>query len=307
VHSVTVRSPLPPAMRVSFVIISKDEPALDATLAALEREQATLPCESEIVVVDASSGRLDRIRHDHPSVRWQDFAPQPGVAVSIPHQRNRGVHIARGEVIAFTDCGCLPESGWASALLAPILAGEESVTVGRAAGRGRANIYRPASGEGSQGSQYLSECPTINLAFIRAAFEDAGGFDERFAYGSDIDFSWRLVQAGHRLRSVPEAVVCVDWGSARRQLRRAWSYGRARARLYRKHPGRVRTAWRSDPVPFAYGLYLLGLPLALLSPWYLGLLAVPALRNREAPTTLTLIDHLLLGAGFVREWAALDR
>jgi|SRR5579875_2566420 len=291
-------------MRVSFVIISKDEPALDATLNALQREQATLSCETEIVVVDASAGRLDRIRQGHPSVRWHDFAPPPHVAVSIPHQRNLGVRIARGEIVAFTDCGCLPEPGWASALLEPILGGEESVTVGRAVGRGSANIYRPAA-DGA--SDYLSECPTVNLAFTRAAFADAGGFDERFAYGSDIDFSWRLVQAGHRLRSVPEAVVSVDWGSPRRQLRRAWSYGRARARLYRKHPGRLRMAWRSDPVPFAYGAYVLGLPLALLSPWYLGLLAVPALRNRAAPTTLTLVDHLLLGAGFVREWAALAR
>ncbi|HLI61623.1 MAG TPA: glycosyltransferase family 2 protein [Solirubrobacteraceae bacterium] len=291
-------------MPVSFVIISKDEPALDATLGALEREQASLPCASEIVVVDASAGRLDGIREAHPPVRWHDFAPSPGVATSIPQQRNLGVRLARGEIVAFTDCGCLPEPGWAAALLAPILAGEETVTVGRATGRGRANIYRHAS---SDGAEYLSECPTINLAFTRVAFEDVGGFDERFAYGSDIDFSWRLVRAGHRLRSVPEAVVSVDWGSPRRQLRRAWSYGRARARLYRKHRSRLRVAWRSDPVPFAYGAYVLGLPLALLSPWYLGLLAVPALRNREGPTALTLIDHLLLGAGFVRELAAPGR
>lgn len=291
-------------MRVSFVIISKDEPALDATLGALERECATLSCKAEIVVVDASAGRLDRLRQRHPSVQWHDFTPRPGVTVSIPHQRNLGVQLAAGEIIAFTDCGCLPEPGWAAALLTPILAGAEAVTVGRAVGRGPTNIYRTRASEGTD-KGYLRECPTINLAFTRAAFEDAGGFDERFAYGSDIDFSWRLVQAGHRLRSVPEAAVSVDWGSPRRQLRRAWSYGRARARLYRKHRGRLRTAWRTDPVPFAYGLYVLGLPLALLSPWYLGLLAVPALRNRGEPTTLTLVDHLLLGAGFVREWGAL--
>jgi glycosyltransferase involved in cell wall biosynthesis len=288
-------------MRVSFVIISKDEPALDATLSALAAQCTTLSCETEIVVVDASAGRLARIRDRHPSVRWHDFEPDPGVGVSIPHQRNAGVRMARGEAIAFTDCGCLPERGWATALLAPILDGEESVSVGRAVGRGDTSIYRPLS---SAGGDYLTECPTINLAFTRSAFDDVAGFDERFAYGSDIDFSWRLVQAGHRLRFVPGAAVSVDWGSPRRQLRRAWSYGRARARLYRKHGG-LRTAWRSDPVPFAYGLYVLGLPLALLSPAYLGLLAVPALRNRDGQTALTLVDHLLLGAGFTREWAAL--
>lgn len=291
-------------MRVSFVIISKDEPALDATLSALSDARARLTCESEVVVVDASAGRLDPIRHRHPSVRWADFTPDAGVTVSIPHQRNLGVHIAEGEIIAFTDCGCLPELNWAPALLSPILSGEETVTVGRTIGRGETSIYRPLSGGDSA---YLTECPTINLAFTRAAFDEVGGFDEGFAYGSDIDFSWRLVGAGHRLRFVPAAAVTVDWGSSRRQLKRAWSYGRARARLYRKHRARLQGAWRTDPVPFAYGLYVLGLPLAALFPWYLGLLAIPALRTRGEHTALTLIDHLLLGAGFVREWDEMAR
>jgi hypothetical protein len=284
-------------MIVTFLIISKDEPSLDGTLRALEEELGSLPCEAEIVVVDASDGRLNWVRDNHPAVGWRDFSPSRDTGVSIPHQRNLGVRTARGDIIVFTDCGCLPERGWAATLTAPILAGEESVTVGRAIGRGETNLYRVTE---TRTSRYLVECPTINLAFTRAAFDDVGGFDETFAYGSDIDFSWRLVDAGHRLRSVDDAVVTVDWGSRRRQLRRAWSYGQARARLYRKHHSRRRTAWRSDPVPFAYGLFVIGLPIAFVSPWYLLLLALPALRNREGPTALTLVDHLLLGAGFIR-------
>jgi GT2 family glycosyltransferase len=58
-----------------------------------------------------------------------------------------------------------------------------------------------------------------------------GGFDESFDYGSDIDFSWRLRDAGVRLRSVPEARVEHDWGSHSRQLRRAFRYGQARRQL----------------------------------------------------------------------------
>ena len=52
--------------------------------------------------------------------------------------------------------------------------------------------------------RYLNECPTINLAFRREAFDAVGGFDEAFAYGSDVDFSWRLIDAGYRIRSVPD-------------------------------------------------------------------------------------------------------
>jgi GT2 family glycosyltransferase len=199
--------------------------------------------------------------------------------------------------VVFTDCGCLPEPTWARELIAPILDRAESVTVGRTVGRGPTNLYRSTE---TSTSTYLAECPTINVAFSRAAFDAVAGFDESFAYGSDIDFSWRLVAAGHRLRSVPQAVISVNWGNPRRQIRRAWLYGRARARLYRKHPARARSAWRTDPVPFAYGLFLLGLPLTLFIPVYPLLLILPVARNRDEPALLMLLDHILNGAGFLR-------
>ena len=41
------------------------------------------------------------------------------------------------------------------------------------------------------GSKYLAQCATINLAFRREVFHAIDGFDEGFAYGSDLDFSWR--------------------------------------------------------------------------------------------------------------------
>ena len=89
---------------ISVVIISKDEPDLDGTLAdvAAQLDQLTEP--GEIVVVDASSGRLDEIRRRHEdTVRWIDFKPPAGVRVSIPHQRNVGVREAKGDIIVFTD------------------------------------------------------------------------------------------------------------------------------------------------------------------------------------------------------------
>jgi glycosyltransferase involved in cell wall biosynthesis len=289
---------------VSIVIISKDEPALGETLARVGEQARALDGDCELIVVDASRGRLDELRRRYAEVRWIDFEPPRGVGVSIPHQRNAGVREARGEIVVFTDAGCVPREGWLERLLAPILDGCEQVTSGPApSGSAGGGIY-DAHMAGRAHSEYLSETPTINLAFRKAAFQAVGGFDERFAYGSDVDFSWRLADAGFRIRNVQDAVVEHDWESGRRQLRRAYQYGRGRARLYLKHRRRLGGAWRRDPVVFAYPAFLLGLPLALRFPAYPLLLLLPAWRNRENGSLRVLGNHLAFGAGVLREVAS---
>ncbi len=284
---------------ISVVVISKDERGLDGTLAAVSAQAAALRPPAEVVVVDASEGRLDDIRDRHPAVRWIPFSRPPGVRVSIPHQRNAGVAAARGEVIAFTDAGCEPAEGWLEALTGPIAEGE-AVAAGVALTPDGRGIYDRRIREGTAVA-YLEECPTITMAFRREAWAAVGGFDERFEYGSDIDFSWRLVDAGLRIRSVPGAVVHHDWGDLERQVRRGYRYGRARARLYRKHRRRLAGALRRDPMVVAYPAFLLGLPLTLRFRLYPALLLVPAWRARDEGPVRVLADHLAFGAGVLRE------
>jgi glycosyltransferase involved in cell wall biosynthesis len=285
---------------ISIVVISKDEPALDGTLTGVSEQASSLGEPCEVIVVDASRGRLDGIRQRHPEVRWIDYEPPPGVRVSIPHQRNTGVAAAAGELIAFTDAGCLPKPGWLEELTAPLRSGEEHVTAGISVARGGNGLYDTRIREGAA-AEYRDECPTINMAFRRAAFDAAGGFDESFEYGSDIDFSWRLVEAGLPIRSVRDSVVEHDWGDHGRQVKRGYLYGRARAHLYRKHPGRLRRSWRRDPMVFVYPAFLVGLPLTLLFPLYPTLLLIPAWRNREDGALRVLADHLAFGIGVLAE------
>jgi len=287
---------------ISIVIISKDEPALDETLADITAQVQALSEPAEIVVVDASGDRLDFIRQRHePTVRWVKFRSPVGVAVSIPHQRNAGVRASNGEIIVFTDAGCRPEAEWLSRLLGPLQEGEQ-VTAGLAlTASGDVGLYGHAT-ELARASRYLTECPTINLAFRREALDEVGGFDESFAYGSDVDFSWRLIDAGYRIRSVPDAVVLRhDWGTWRRQLRRSYLYGRARARLYRKHHARRRRILQTDPIVVIYPMFLLGLPLTVIFPFYPALLLIPAWRNRSLGAARVVADHLVFGAGVLAE------
>jgi GT2 family glycosyltransferase len=284
------------------VIISKDEADLDATLSDAEREISSLPEDGEIVVVDASSRRLDYIRQGHQaSVRWFDFQPRAGVKISIPHQRNVGVREARGDIIVFTDAGCRLSDKWLARMVEP-LRGNESAVAGISldlGGQGRYEIFSPASRD----DEYLRESPTLNFAFRRAAYDAVGGFDENFSYGSDVDFSWRLNDVGHRIRRVPDAIVMHDWGTARRQRRRSYMYGKARAHLYRKHKSRRKHILRDDPILVVYPLFLLGLPLTLVFPLYPLLLLIPAWRNRSLGSVQAIVDHLWYGLGALAELA----
>jgi glycosyltransferase involved in cell wall biosynthesis len=288
---------------ISVVIISKDEASLDATLTEVHAQAQALEELSEIVVVDASEGRLDDIRSRHElEVRWEQFHPPPGVAVSIPHQRNAGVRTAKGEIIVFTDAGCYPGPRWLAQLVAPLQQGEQ-VTAGVALSAQESGLYDRTARQ-AQESEYLTECSTINLAFHRDAYDAVGGFDEGFAYGSDVDFIWRLTDVGYRIRSVPGAVIRHDWGTRYRQLRRSYVYGKARARLYRKHSARRRHVLRNDPMVVIYPAFLLGLPLTLIFPLYPALLLIPAWRNRSDGAVRVLVDHLAYGAGVLAELVA---
>lgn len=286
-------------MTVSVVIINKDEEALDSTLVEVAKQIRSLEEPGEIVVVDASEGRLDSIRMRHEnSVRWLDYKSPVGTRVTIPHQRNVGVRAAKGDIIVFIDAGCRPCDNWLKSLIS-VLEQDEDIVAGIAQGLSGEVAFAPASE--SDDHPYLRECATINLAFKRSVFDAIGGFDESFAYGSDVDFTWRLNDAGYRIRCAKEAVVRHDYGSRRRQRRRSYVYGKARARLYRKHRGRIRSILRYDPMVVVYPLFLLGLPLTLFFPLYPFLLLIPAWRNRSQGGFRVLIDHLWYGAGVLVE------
>lgn len=248
---------------VSVVVISKDEPQLDETLTLLERECAAVG--GECIVVDASDGRLDWVADNHPTVRWVPFAPPIDGASSIPQQRNIGVREATGAVIAFCDSGGEPCEGWLAALVAPILVGAHRYTCGPVRST-RPGVYRVINDLGD--GEASESPPTANVAFETSLFEEVGGFDDRYAYGSDVDFAWRCADVGAPPVCVRAAVMGMDWGQWQLQKRRSWRYGRARARLCRIHPRRRVAILRQQPEIIAYPLItggaVVGIIVALL-------------------------------------------
>lgn len=287
---------------VSVLIVNKDDRGLGDTLSALAEIARADRRVLETIVVDASAGRLDDIAARFPAVAWIAFAPGRGKS-TIPEQRNAALRRARGDVVVFLDASCVPDPGWLERLLAPILEQGEAIVAGGVRSSGRPGL-RDEDAHFRAGARHLREAPTINLALTRVVLEQVGDFDERFDYGSDVDFAWRAVDAGHRIRHAPAALVSHDWGGARAQARRSFTYGQARARLYRKHPRRLRRVLREDPIAVVYPAVVLAAPALLRRPRLaLAVLAVPLVRNLRHRPLLTLADHLLYGCGVLREVA----
>jgi glycosyltransferase involved in cell wall biosynthesis len=283
---------------ISIVVINKDDLGIRETLDALRSEREVRDAAAEVIVVDASEGRLDGIRDAFGGVRWIAFEPLPGRS-SIPHQRNVGVRASRGDTIVFIDASCVPDDGWLAELLAPIRSGEEVAVAGAHRSIGAAGLRDTAIARRGD-RRYLDEAPTINFAITRPVLEQLGGLDESFRYGSDVDLSWRLIDAGYRLRYAPGSVVAHDWGDARAERRRSFSYGRARADLLLKHRSRWRRLLGPDLPALVYPAVLLLLPVLVRRPRWLLILIVPLIRNRDHHPVATLIDHLVYGAGVLR-------
>ena len=79
--------------------------------------------------------------------------------------------------------------------------------------------------------------PGCNMAWYRWAFENVGGFDIEYRKaGDDVDFCWRVQQAGHAIAFSPTAIVWhyrrFTLGAFRRQQE---GYGEAESMLRFKH------------------------------------------------------------------------
>lgn len=283
------------AERTAIIVINKSDPGIVDTLTALDTLAQVRAGTAEVIVVDASEGRFDRMRARFPRARWINFTPLAD-RPSIPHQRNCGVASSNAQIVVFVDASCVPGPDWLEQLCAPIASGDETIVAGAHRSPNQRSL-RDVATERLGTRTYLTEAPTINLAIRRSTLEQLGGFDESFRYGSDVDFTWRAIDAGHCIRYVPEAYVTHDWGDMREEVRRSRAYGRARAHLYMKHRARWRDLFGRDLPVVVYPLLLLALPLLVRRPRRLSVLAIPLIRNRGRRPFYTLAEHLVYGFG----------
>ena len=97
---------------------------------------------------------------------------------------------------------------------------------------------------------------SFNMGIRRDVYQQLGGFS-KMRFGEDIDFSYRIVEAGHKTRLLPDAWV---WHKRRTDFRKffrqVYNSGIARINLEKRHPGTLKLV-HLLPTVFTVGVILL--------------------------------------------------
>ncbi len=221
---------------------------LPRCLGSLERLD---PAPAEVLLVDNGStdgslGLLRAFAERRSGARALE-EPRRGAAAA----RNAGIRAATGDVVAFTDSDCEPESGWLEHLTWPFTDPRVGAVAGRVTAAPAASIielfsalYTLQSPNGparlTRWTPWQGGFPTANLAVRRRLLNELGGFDERIEiYGEDYDLCARLYAAGAQIAYEPSALVAHHHRTtARSMLRQAFGFGRGHALLLRRHAAR---------------------------------------------------------------------
>lgn len=210
---------------ISIIIpVYNDSEALLRCLAALENQ--TYPAKAyEVIVIDNNStediaavtSQFDQVRLAHE--------PQQGSYAA----RNRGLSIAKGEVIGFTDSDCIPETDW---IEQGVKALQETQNCGLVAGKIKfhfKNSELPTASELFDSTRFLQQQrfveqmhfgATANVFTYKAVFEQVGLFNDRLKSGGDQEWGNRVFKGGYRLAYAEQALISHPARSTLKELRK---------------------------------------------------------------------------------------
>jgi GT2 family glycosyltransferase len=192
--------------RVSVIIPAyNSEATIAATLDALERQTFT---DFETIVVDSSPGEATaRLMAD----RFPDVTFHHSSERLLPHAaRNRGIDLAQGELLVFTDPDCVARADWLDRLVAvhdqghPVVGGAIEADGGWIEQGIHLSKFSAWSGGAPPGVR--GDLATANVLWTRSLMERVGPFatDE---WSGDTELSWRARADGTELRFEPGALV----------------------------------------------------------------------------------------------------
>jgi O-antigen biosynthesis protein len=201
--------------------VSGWRPSVSVVVPAYNAERTIAECVESLLELDYPQDRLElRVVDNSSGDRTAEIVRGYGDRVIVMHEsrrgpsaaRNAGLQAATGEVVAFTDADCRVDSGWLTALVAPLEDRRVGIAGGLILARPPANDVE-LFGESIHDHHLAIEVfdpgyvITMNWASRRETLLELGGFDEDFRRGEDVDLSYRAIQAGYELAFAESAVV----------------------------------------------------------------------------------------------------
>src|SRR5215472_11947961 len=294
--------PLPHYPRVSVVVCAYNgDRTMEACLASLEK--LTYPDYEVIVVNDGSTDRTLEISESYPYCR---IISQENKGLSVA--RNVGAEAATGEIVAYTDSDCVADPDSLNYLVGTMEAKGLAACGGPNFSPTEKELV-PEAVAVSPGApchvllddeiaEHIAGC---NMAFRRDALLGIGGFDPIFhAAGDDVDFCWRLQDAGYTIGYSPAAFV---WHFRRNTVAaycaQQRGYGKAEALVYSKHPFRFNLFGQAKRLGRIYGDFSTSLLLSRRPVIYSGIFGRGLFQTLyEPPSSLTAFLPLSF------EWSA---
>lgn len=197
---------------VSVIIpVYNNSKVLEKCLNALQSQ--TYPQENfEVVVVDnASSEDISKVTQKFSQVILTHESKRGSYAA-----RNRGITVAKGEIIAFTDSDCIPEADWLEQGVRKLM---ESQNYGLVAGKVELffrNPDRPNAAEFYDAITFLDQRKnveqhhfgaTANVFTLAKNFQQIGMFNDDLKSSGDKEWGQRLASEGFQVVYVSDAVV----------------------------------------------------------------------------------------------------
>lgn len=270
---------------VSVIIaVHNGVPHLDWQLQALAAQD--YKGEFEVIVSDNGSsdgtrGYLEALTPSFP-FRWVDSSGIRGAA----HARNVGIDAARGDLLAVLDHDDVADPHWLSAITH---AAEKFDAVGGSIELTTLNSTEVATWRRMPPPEkrfetfYLPYAQGNNFALWRTVVNKIGYYDEELiGGGEDVDYSWRIQEAGLTLGHVPDAVVAYRLRpTMHASFRQGTNYGRTSCQVVRKHEH------MGCPNPSC----LTQIPAILATIFFLAILRNPWLPNLLSPQPRGLWAH----------------
>ncbi|MDJ0665744.1 MAG: mycofactocin biosynthesis glycosyltransferase MftF [Desulfobacterales bacterium] len=263
---------------VSVIIPVRDRPQeIQECLASLTRLDYPAAKREIIVVDDASRDDTPAVVEQFPVVRLIRMTQHRQAAFC----RNRAAEAARGNILAFIDSDCLADPTWLKELV-PAFRDDSLGALGgwvdaafEDNGLDRYEKVKSALKMGSwfkrsEQAERFFYVPACNFLVRRDAFQEVGGFRESLHVGEDVDFCWRLQDAGYSLEYRPLGRVA---HKHRNRLgafcARRFDYGTSEPVLQSLHRARVKTLF----LPWSETLFWLTAVLAIVAQSLLPLAA----------------------------------